>query len=197
GRDECRAPVARAAARAARARPCRRADGRAVAARLPEAAGRAAACGSEPRPPLEQPRELGPRVEHPHVAAGEVELPVPAAEQLCRPAALQRRDERVARAGDDLDRYVELTELAHVGAEVEPPHRLREAVRGARCAQRVAKIVGDLTQLIATEYDLPDELRQARRNRLSERQAGGAGQGGPGGPGPPGHRRAQRAGDAP
>src|SRR5262249_59096550 len=86
-------------------------------------------CAWEPGPPLEQPRELGPRVEHPHVAAGEVELPVLAAEQLCRPAALQRRDERVARAGDDLDRYVELTELAHVGAEVEPPHRLREAGR--------------------------------------------------------------------
>ena len=44
------AAVARAAARAARARPGRRPHGRAVAARLPEAAGRAAARRPQPGP---------------------------------------------------------------------------------------------------------------------------------------------------
>ena len=56
-RDRRRAAVARAAARAARAGPRRRSHGRSVAARLPEAAGRAAAGRAEPG---SQRRRLAP-----------------------------------------------------------------------------------------------------------------------------------------
>ena len=55
-RMDDRAAVARAAARAARAGPGRRADGRPVAAGVPEAAGRAAARRTQPRP---QERRVG------------------------------------------------------------------------------------------------------------------------------------------
>ena len=48
-RHERRSAIARAASRAARARPCRRAHGRAVAARLPEAARRATSRLAQPR----------------------------------------------------------------------------------------------------------------------------------------------------
>ena len=63
GGDERRPAVPRAAARDARARPRERADGRAVAARLPEAAGRAAARLAEPREEVLTPHEsAGSRV---------------------------------------------------------------------------------------------------------------------------------------
>ena len=142
----------------------------------PHSRSRAARDGTGVSNTLVRRRDRGQllgRGQHPHVSAVQREPAVVRPEQLRLPVAVRGRDERVGRAGDDLDGAAAVANTLHLQRQVERVHFAGQPERRTRSSEDPADRDERVDPCVPGRRDLPGEVGEACGHRLLQRQARG------------------------